>query len=142
MKQEAKAQLRYARMSPRKTRLLLDMVRGMRAVDAVAQLRFSNKSIAAPLRKLILSVIANAKSAYALDENSLVISKAYADAGPTQNRWTPRAFGRASPIRKRTAHVTIVVEGEAGEQKMAKALEVEEKKIPVKKKIVKRKETK
>ncbi len=151
MKQETTAQLRYLRMGPRKIRLLLDLIRGMKVGDALRQLQFSSKTASAPLVKLVHSAIANAAHNYQMPEESLIVKRAFVDGGPMQYRWMPRAHGRASPIRKRTAHVTIVLEGDMPEGKGKKkettvidATPVVEEKKPktTKKTVAKKKETK
>ncbi len=100
-------------MSPRKMRLVVDSVRGLKAEEAIDQLYFSQKDAAKPLAKLIKSAIANAKHNHDMAADTLVIKTAFVDGGAIQYRWMPRAMGRATPIRKRTAHITVVLEGEA-----------------------------
>lgn len=117
MKVQATAKLKQLRTSPRKVRLLIDLVRGMSTEEALAQLMFSKKTAALPVKKLIESAIANAVHNYEADPRTLIISKAFVDGGSTLHRWMPRAFGRASKIKKRTSHITVVVEGEAIEKK-------------------------
>lgn len=124
---KTKATLRYLRMSPRKVRLLIDLVRGMNVRDARAQLLFSKKAAARPMVKLLESAIANAKHNHDAKEETLVVKEAFVDGGPIMYRWMPRAMGRATPLRKRTSHVTLVLEGEATEKKKA-AKKTEEKK--------------
>lgn len=139
MKMEAKAQLRNLRVAPRKIRLLVDLVRGMKAEDALLQLQFSRKHAARPLLKLIESAIANAVNNLSIKKDSLLIKTAFVDKGKTLRRWMPRAMGRATPIRKRTSHITIVLEGEADEVK--KETKKKEVKTEVKKDIVKKEKT-
>jgi large subunit ribosomal protein L22 len=115
MKRESTAQLRNARMSPRRTRLLVDMIRGMKADEALLQLSFSEKRIAGPLFKLLQSAVANAVHNHQMDKSTLVVSGGFVDGGPTTHRWMPKAFGSAGKIRKRTSHVTLILSGEAGE---------------------------
>lgn len=121
------ATLRYLRMSPRKVRLLVDLVRGMNAEEAVAQLSFKSKIAARPVIKLIQSAMANAAHNHQMETSSLVIAKAFVDGGPMQYRYVPHAFGRATPIRKRTAHITVVLEGQvmAGKPKKSEVIEAE-----------------
>ena len=121
------AHLRNLRMSPRKLRLLVDLVRGAGASQAVTQLQFSHKIAAKPLVKLIQSAMANAAHNHNLDPESLRIREAYVNAGSIMYRFTPRAMGRSAPIRKRTAHITVVLEGMVAEGK-AKKKKTEEKK--------------
>lgn len=113
-------------MAPRKVRLLVDLIRGMKTQDAVNQLYFSKKSAAKPVLKLLQSAIANAKHNHEMNEDTLVIKTVYVDGGNTLHRFTPRAMGRATPIRKRTAHITLVLEGESsGKKKVVKEKEEE-----------------
>ncbi len=110
---EIKAKARFIRMSPRKVRLVIDLIRGMHVDKALTQLRFVNKLAVEPVSKLLNSAIANATNNFQLDANTLYIKSITADGGPTLHRSTPRAFGRATPIRKRTAHISIVLEDRA-----------------------------
>lgn len=105
----ARAQAKYVRQSPYKVRRVLDLVRGLPVDDARDVLSFTNRRAADPIRKVLDSAVANAEHNLALDAEELVIAEAYADEGPTLKRWRPRARGRASRIRKRTSHITIVV---------------------------------
>lgn len=108
---ETKAQLRSLRMSPQKVRLVADLVRGMRASDALVQLKFSPKRAAKPLYKLVESAIANASHNHQLDTSSLMISTIFVNEGSMLKRWMPRAMGRATPLRKRSSHITLVLVG-------------------------------
>lgn len=103
------ATLRFLRMSPRKVRLVVDVVRGLSVAEALAQLKFSPKGAARPVRKLIESAVANAVHNDKLDKDALFISAMTVDQGPTYKRTRPRAFGRAAMIRKRTSHVHVVL---------------------------------
>jgi large subunit ribosomal protein L22 len=96
-------------MSPRKVRLVVNMVRGMKVTDALDTLRFVNKAAAEPVTKILQSAAANAEHNFKLDRNALVISKITADGGPIAYRWQPHAFGRATQLRKRTTHLTVVL---------------------------------
>ncbi len=120
---QSTATLRYLRMSPRKVRLFINLIRGMRAEEALLQLRFSPKMASEPVAKLLASAMANATNNHGLVRESLVIENAFVNNGPIMYRWMPRAMGRATPIRKRTAHVTIVLAGdvEAGKAKHEEA---------------------
>jgi large subunit ribosomal protein L22 len=100
-------------MSPRKVRLVIDMVRGLPARSAVEQLAFSPKEAARPVRKLIESAMANAEHNDKADLSKLRIAKIVADGGATLHRWRPRAHGRAAPIRKRTSHITVILSDES-----------------------------
>ncbi|MDJ0498372.1 MAG: 50S ribosomal protein L22 [Acidimicrobiia bacterium] len=109
---KVRAQAKYVRQSPYKVRLVLDLVRGMPVEDARATLDFTNRRAAPTIKKVLESAVANAEHNFALDADELFISEAYADEGPTLKRWRPRARGRATRIRKRTSHITIVVADE------------------------------
>lgn len=115
MKTETSAKLRYLRTSPRKVRLLIDLIRGSHVNDAIAQLEVSKKHVSQAVLKLLKSAIANAVHNDNVDPSTLVVKTAYVDGGPILYRWMPRAFGRATKIRKRTSHVTIVLEGDVKE---------------------------
>jgi large subunit ribosomal protein L22 len=106
----ALAQARYVRMSPTKVRRVVDLVRGMKADEAVAMLKFAPHAASEPVAKVLSSAIANAENNKNLDPRSLWISEAYVDEGPTMKRFRPRAQGRAYRIRKRTSHITVVVQ--------------------------------
>jgi len=106
---QATAHARYVRLAPRKVQLVLDLIRGKKVGDAIAILRHTPKSSSPVVEKLLNSAIANAENNYSMDPNTLVISQAYANQGPTMKRFRPRAQGRASRINKRTSHITIVV---------------------------------
>ena len=99
--------LKAARLSPRKARLVVDLVRGKNVQDALDTLRFTNKKAAPLLSKMIQSAVSNAKASSTVDLDNLVVSKACVDDGPTFKRFLPRAQGRATPIRKRTSHITV-----------------------------------
>lgn len=123
-KVQTKATLRSLRMAPRKARLLIDLIRGMGVEQALDQLGISRKIAARPVVKLLKSAIANAIANHNLKKDSLVIVAAYVDGGATLHRWTQRAMGRATPIRKRTAHINLVLEGVVDE-KRAKQVKIE-----------------
>jgi large subunit ribosomal protein L22 len=111
---EAKAQARYLRVTPRKARRVVDLIRGRQATEAVAVLQFAPQAAGEPVRKLVQSAIANARvkadaASEPFDERTLVIQTAYVDEGPTMKRFRPRAQGRAYRIDKRTSHITVVV---------------------------------
>ena len=110
---EARAIARGVRMSARKVRLVVDQIRGKPVNEAYAALQFSKKRAAEPVGKTLRSAVANAQErsqddGSVLDVDELFVSKAYVDEGPTLRRWRARAQGRASPIRKRTSHITAV----------------------------------
>ncbi len=128
MTQQATATLRYLRMAPRKVRLVADLIRGLSVHDARIQLQYSAKDASKPLLKLLNSAVANARHNAGLVEDSLQITKITVDGGPILKRWMPRAMGRATPIRKRTSHIELVLTGVAEEQtkKAKKVKEAEE----------------
>ncbi|RLE12601.1 MAG: 50S ribosomal protein L22 [Actinobacteria bacterium] len=105
----ARAQAKHVRQSPYKVRRVLDLVRGLPVDEARVVLDFTNRKAAGSIKKVLDSAIANAEHNFALDAEELFVQEAYADEGPTLKRWRPRARGRATKIRKRTSHITIVV---------------------------------
>jgi large subunit ribosomal protein L22 len=104
------ARARHVRMSPRKVRRVVDLVRGQRAVDALTALKFDVHAASEPVYKVVASAIANAEHNLELDRDTLVIVSAYVDEGKTLHRIRPRAQGRAYRIRKRTSHITVELE--------------------------------
>jgi large subunit ribosomal protein L22 len=105
----ARATLRGIRMSPRKARLVIDLVRGKQVDTALQVLRFSNKKMAALAVKLLESAIANAREQARADVDRLWVTAGWVDEGRTMKRYMPAAHGRANPIRKRSSHMTIVL---------------------------------
>jgi large subunit ribosomal protein L22 len=104
------AKLNYHRMSPRKVRLVADLVRGKKIKDALNLLKFSEKRASSVLNKLLKSAMANAKNNFKIgDCENLYIKKITVDEGPTLKRTMPRAFGRSSMIRKRTSHINLIL---------------------------------
>jgi len=106
---EIKASINDLRMSPRKVRLVIDLIRKMPVDAALAQLKFTNKLATEPVAKMIESAIANGVNTYGLDRNNLFIKEIRSDEGTTLKRWMPKAHGRATVIRKRGAHVMVVL---------------------------------
>jgi large subunit ribosomal protein L22 len=106
---EARARARYIRVTPRKARRVVDMIRGLPAGQAQAVLRFAPQAASGPVGKVLASAIANAGQAGQDDASSLVVSRAWVDEGPTLKRFRPRAQGRAYRISKRTSHITVIV---------------------------------
>jgi large subunit ribosomal protein L22 len=106
---KVKAQAKHVRQSPSKVRIVLDLVRGLPVDEARVVLDFTNRKAAGTVKKVLDSAIANAEHNFALDAEELFVVEAFADEGPTLKRWRPRARGRATRIRKRTSHITIVV---------------------------------
>jgi large subunit ribosomal protein L22 len=104
-----RAQMRFARFSASKARAVLDLVRGLPVNEAAEVLQFTERGPSVPISKVLASAIANAEHNDELDGDSLYVAACYADEGPTLKRWRPRARGRATRIRKRTCHITIIV---------------------------------
>ena len=107
---EVRAVARYVRVSPQKVRVIMDEVRGRRVQEALNQLSFSPQRGAQLLRKLINSAVANAEENASIDVDTLYIKRVFADEGPTLKRFRPRAMGRATRIRKRTSHLTVILD--------------------------------
>ena len=106
---EAKAYLKYARISPRKVKIVLDLIRGKDVATAMAILKNTPKSASEYLIKLLNSAIANAEHNFSMDVSKLYVSECFVCPGPILKRIMPRAQGRAFQILKRTSHVTLVV---------------------------------
>ena len=106
---KVRAQAKFVRQSPYKVRRVLDLVRGLPVEDAIDVLEYTNRRAAPTIQKVLKSAVANAEHNHALDAEELFVAEAFADEGPTLKRWRPRARGRATRIRKRTSHITIVV---------------------------------
>ena len=106
---EAVANLRYLRISPRKVKIVLDLIRGKSVAQATAILMQTPKAASEPLMKLLKSAVANAENNFGMDPSKLVVSEVFATPGPILKRMMPRAQGRAYRINKRTSHVTLVV---------------------------------
>ncbi len=104
------ARARYVRATPMKVRRVVNLIRGRSAQEALDILRFDPHAASTPVAKVVASAVANAENNLDLDPETLWISKAYVDEGPTLKRFRPRAQGRAYRIRKRTSHITIEVE--------------------------------
>jgi large subunit ribosomal protein L22 len=106
---EARAELRYVRISPRKVKIVCDLIRGKSIGYADALLRTTPKAASEPLIKLLASAAANAENNHHMDPDKLYVSEIFANPGPIIKRIMPRAQGRAYRINKRTSHVTLVV---------------------------------
>jgi large subunit ribosomal protein L22 len=106
----AVAKARFVRISPTKARRVIDLVRGKSVSDALDILRWAPQAASEPVAKVIASAAANAQNNEGLDPSTLVVATVYADEGPTAKRIRPRAQGRAFRIRKRTSHITVIVE--------------------------------
>ena len=106
---EARAQLNYCRIAPRKVQIICDLIRGKDTKTAAALLSNTPKAGAEPMLKLLNSAVANAENNHNMDPDNLYIAATYANPGPILKRIRPRAQGRAFRINKRTSHITIVV---------------------------------
>jgi len=104
-----RAQAKYVRSSARKARLVCDHIRGKSVEEARAILAFTPRAVARDWSKVLESAVANAEHNNELDGEDLIVKAAHADEGPTLKRFRPRAMGRATPIRKRTSHLTILL---------------------------------
>ena len=109
---EAKAVLKYARISSRKVKIVADLIRGKKVDEALAIVKFTPKASSEILEKLLKSAIANAENNHGMNRGNLIVSEIYANQGPTLKRIRPAAKGSAVRIRKRTSHITIVVKEE------------------------------
>lgn len=112
---EAKAIARHVRMSPRKVRLVVDLIRGRAVNEAYSILMFSKKAAAEPVGKTLRSAVANAQvkaegGGEHVDVDDLYVREVFVDEGPTLKRFRAAAMGRAAPLRKRTSHITVVVD--------------------------------
>ena len=105
---EAKAIARHVRVTPRKARRMVDLIRGKKATEAITILKFAPQDASLPVRKVLESAIATAR------ENDLVVKETYVDEGVTLKRFRARAQGRAARINKRTSHITVVVASKEG----------------------------
>ncbi len=118
----ATAIARFVRVSPTKARRVIDLVRGRSVADALDILRWAPQAASEPVAKVIASAAANAQNNNGLDPATLVVATVYADEGPTAKRIRPRAQGRAFRIRRRTSHITVIVESRpAKDQQSAKS---------------------
>ncbi len=106
---EARAVLRYVRMAPRKTRAVVDLIRGQQVDRALTVLKFTPRAAAKVVEKLLRSALANAEQKELGDSESLRVTKATVDGGPTLKRFRARSMGRANSIHKRTSHITVVI---------------------------------
>ena len=107
--QEARATLKYARISSRKVKIVADLIRGKDVDEALAIVKFTQKSASEIIEKLLNSAIANAENKHDMSRENLYIAEIYANQGPTLKRIRPAAKGSAVRIRKRTSHITIVL---------------------------------
>jgi large subunit ribosomal protein L22 len=107
---EVSARARYVRVSPQKARVVTELVKGKRVEEALSILAFTRKAFAKTLTKLINSAVANAQQNNQMDVDALVVKRIAVDGGPSLKRHIPRAMGRATMIRKRTSHITVVLD--------------------------------
>ena len=110
---QARARAKYIRMAPRKISRVLGLIKGLNVSDALNTLHFTQKSATVPIEKAIHSAVANLgniEEGQRLDLNNIYITQASVDQGPTLKRFRPMSMGRAGKIRKRTSHLTIVIE--------------------------------
>jgi len=122
---EVKAKLKYLRISPRKVRLVADLIRGKNIEEAQDILKFTVKRASLPLNKLLDSAISNAKNNFHLNPDVLYIKKITVDEGPKYKRWMPRMRGQAYQIKKKTSHITLILdEKEELKKKTTKKQEV------------------
>jgi len=120
MKVQTKAQLKFLRMTPQKVRLVASLVRGLEVKKALNQLQFNSKQAALPVKKLIESAVANAIHNDHVKEDTLKIETIFVNEGSVLRRWMPRAMGRATPLRKKSSHITVILTGETEEKKIVK----------------------
>ncbi|MGQ0695755.1 MAG: 50S ribosomal protein L22 [Nitrospiraceae bacterium] len=106
---EAQAVLRFVRVAPRKARPVVDMIRGRQVPMALAMLKHTPRHAARVVEKILRSAVANAEQKEMGDSESMIISKAFVNCGPTYKRFRARSLGRANAIQKRTSHITVVV---------------------------------
>ncbi len=114
---EAKAVLRHVRVPPRKARLIVDLVRGRDVPYALSVLKYSPRAAAKVVEKLLKSAVANAEQKELGDADTLRVSRAFVDGGPTLKRFRSRSMGRANAIHKRTSHITLVVSSDQARKK-------------------------
>ena len=114
---ESKAIMKFVRVTPRKARRVVDLVRGRRAGDAMVSLRFMPYRAAKTIEKILKSAMSNAENkSTGVDPEEMVISKVFVDVGPTMKRMRARAMGRANIIKKRTSHITLHLTGSAEDE--------------------------
>ena len=116
-REEVRAQAKWVRTSARKSRLVLDLIRGRSVPEARTLLAFSQRAVARDIERVLRSAVANAEANHGLDGDELVVVAAYADEGPTLKRGRPRARGRYARIFKRTCHITVKVAELEGAQR-------------------------
>ena len=107
---EAKAAGRYLSVTPQKARLVIDLIRGKKVDEALTVLSFSKKAVSRDITKMLKSAVANAENTKNLDVDKLYVKRAFVDHGPTLKRMRPRAMGRGTQIKRRSSHITIVLD--------------------------------
>ena len=107
------ATAKYIRVSTRKAQVIVDLIRGKSVKEAEAILQYTPRTATEPVMKVLKSAIANAENNLELNRDDLFVAEAYANQGPTLMRYRPRAHGRASRIRKRTSHITVILDQKA-----------------------------
>ncbi len=105
-----RAVAKYVRVAPRKAKAVIDLIRGLPVADALAVLMGTPRGAAEPVTKVLKSAVANAENNLELPSDTLYVAECFADQGPTLKRFRPRAQGRATRIRKRTSHITIILD--------------------------------
>jgi large subunit ribosomal protein L22 len=111
---EARASAKFVRMAPNKVRFMLDLIRGKHVDEARRVLQFTPKAPSHELTKILNAAVANAEATLRVPADTLFVTRCWADEGPQLKRWRPRALGRAYRVRKRTSHITIVVQPREG----------------------------
>ena len=106
---EARAIAKYIRISPRKVRQVIDLIRGKRVSDALAILKFTPKRASTAIEKVVKPAAANAENNLEMNKDDLFVAEVFVDQGPSLRRYNPRAMGRADLIKRRTSHITVVV---------------------------------
>jgi len=133
---EVKASLKYLKISPRKTRLVAGLLKGLSVQEAEAQLRYNKKRSSEPIMKLLKSVVNNAENNFRLNKDNLFIKSIRVDEGPALKRYRPRARGAVYTIKKRTSHINIILDeiipSKQGEKKPAVRIKPEDKNILLK----------
>ncbi len=109
---DVKATAKFVRITPRKARIVVDLIRGKKVAEAFAILRFTPKAASPIVEKVLKSAVANAENNFDMDVDELKVAAAYVDQGPTMKRIHPRSRGQAFKILKRTSHITVVVNDE------------------------------
>ena len=107
---EVTAKLRYAKIGAQKVRAVVDTIRGKNVNEALRILAFMDKKGSVMVKKLVESAVANADQKKVIDVDSLYVKTVFVDQGPVQHRWMPRAQGRATPIRKKTSHINLILD--------------------------------